>query len=69
MDNNTKFLQKRTKRLMALLYNAIVWIDEACSDFLYSEDEDIPKWFRNIIGITPNELKMIGCDWLFEEKE
>ena len=44
-------------RLKTLLYNALIWIEDECSDFFVSEVDDEYEWFENAIGITKKELK------------
>ena len=43
-------------RLKTLLYNALIWIEDECSDFFVSEVDDEYEWFENAIGITKKEL-------------
>ena len=65
-DNDKKLLLEN-ERLKTLLYNAIVWIDEECSDFFHCDDINKIKWFENVIGINLDELTKLGCDWLVED--
>ena len=43
-------------RLKTLLYNALIWIEDECSDFFVSEVDDEYECFENAIGITKKEL-------------
>ena len=43
-------------RLKTLLYNALIWIEDECSDFFVSEVDDEYEWFENAIGITKKKL-------------
>lgn len=44
------------KRLKNLLQNALIWINEECSDFFVCEVDDEYEWFGETIGITEKEL-------------
>ena len=46
----------KKERLKTLLYNALIWIEDECSDFFVSEVDDEYEWFENAIGITKKEL-------------
>ena len=50
------------KRLEILLYNAIVWIQDECSDFFVGERINEYEWFEETLGITKQELSEIGID-------
>lgn len=52
------------ERLKTLLYNAIVKIDNDNQDDLRWYVGDEFEWYYNEIGITKEELKEIGIDWL-----
>ena len=57
------------KRLKTLLYNAIAWIDEECTDFFVSSVDNEYEWYENTLGITKKELHEIGIDWINETSE
>ena len=46
----------KKERLKTLLYNALIWIEDECSDLFVSEVDDEYEWFENAIGITKKEL-------------
>lgn len=50
----------KKERLKTLLYNALIWIEEECSDFFVSEVENEYFWFEQTLGITEKELKELG---------
>lgn len=56
-------------RLKTLLYNALIWIEEECSDFFVAEVNDEYYWFEQTIGITEEEMKELGIDWLSKGEE
>ena len=65
LKNIEKIVKKMKKdRLKTLLYNAIVWIEEENGDFFTSSVGDEYKWFEQALGITKDEMKEIGVDWL-----
>mgnify|MGYP003398181313 CR=1 FL=1 len=49
-------------RLQELLKNAIHLIEKIEEDELTKVVKDRNKWFNNLIDITPEELKELGCD-------
>lgn len=50
------------KRLETLLYNAIVWIKDECSDFFVGERVNEYEWLEDNLGITKKELSELGID-------
>ncbi len=50
----------KKERLKTLLYNALIWIEEDCSDFFVNEVDDEYYWFEQTIGITEEEIKELG---------
>ena len=57
------------ERLTVLLKNAITWIDEENSNFFACEIGDEYEWYKNAIGITKDELLVIGVDWIKDSEE
>ena len=56
-------------RLKKLLYNALVWIENECSDFFCNEVGNEYEWFETNIGITVSEMLELEIDWLSRGKE
>ena len=59
-------------KLRTLLYNAIIWIEDECSDFFANEVDNEYEWFEEAIGklqaarLSKKEEKMI-CSENFEK--
>ena len=47
-------------KLRTLLYNAIIWIEDECSDFFANEIDNEYEWFEEAIGITEEDLQELG---------
>ena len=47
-------------KLRTLLYNAIIWIEDECSDFFANEVDNEYEWFEEAIGITEEDMQELG---------
>ena len=47
-------------KLRTLLYNAIIWIEDECSDFFANEVDNEYEWFEEAIGITEEDMNELG---------
>ncbi|MBR2870680.1 MAG: hypothetical protein IKB98_04820 [Clostridia bacterium] len=47
-------------KLRTLLYNAIIWIEDECSDFFANEIDNEYEWFEEAIGITEEDMQELG---------
>jgi len=47
-------------KLRTLLYNAIIWIEDECSDYFANEVDNEYEWFEQAIGITEEDMKELG---------
>ena len=47
-------------KLRTLLYNAIIWIEDECSNFFANEVDNEYEWFEEAIGITEEDMQELG---------
>ena len=47
-------------KLRTLLNNAIIWIEDECSDFFANEVDNEYEWFEEAIGITEEDMQELG---------
>ncbi len=47
-------------KLRTLLYNAIIWIEDECSDYFANEVDNEYEWFEQAIGITEEDMNELG---------
>lgn len=47
-------------KLKTLLHNAIIWIEDECSDFFANEVDNEYEWFEEAIGITEEDMQELG---------
>ncbi len=48
------------ERLRTLLYNAIIWIEDECTDYFANEVDNEYEWFEQAIGITEEDMNELG---------
>ncbi len=47
-------------KLRTLLYNAIIWIEDECSDYFANEVDNEYEWFEQAIGINEEDMNELG---------
>lgn len=59
--------EEEIKKLEILLYNAVTYINKTVGDSEHKSADEKREWYKEIFGITDEELLKIGID-LFENQ-